>query len=89
MQTKSSGKFKKKCSGENVKNYLMLQGLRPAAHGAPVAIVSYYPYTKNTGNFCTGNTGASHAPPPPTGAGLARRGAIISHEIGFLQSKKR
>ena len=59
---------------------MTFQGLRPAAHGAPVAIVSYYLYTKNTGNFCTGNTEASHAPCALEG------GAIISHEIGFLQS---
>jgi hypothetical protein len=26
------------------------------------AIVSYYLYTKNAGNFCTDNTEASHAP---------------------------
>ena len=52
-------------------------------------IVSYYLYTKNTGNFCTGNTEASHAPPPPNGGRVGARGAIISHEICFLREPKK
>ncbi len=41
----------------------MLQGLRPAAHGAPVAIVSYYLYTKNKKEiFVQVILKASHAP---------------------------
>ena len=75
-------------SGEIIKNYLALQGLRPAAHGAPVSDSVVLPAPQKAQEiFCTGNTETSHAPPPPTGAGLARRGAMISHKIGFLQCK--
>jgi len=66
---------------------LDVPGLRPAAHGAPVAIVSYYLYTKNTGNFCKVIPRYHMRHAPPMGAGLARRGAIISHDIGFTMKK--
>ena len=38
-------------SVEIIKNYLTLQGLRPATHGVPVAIVPYYLYTKKHRKF--------------------------------------
>jgi len=43
-------------------------GAFPRRYGAPVAIVLYYL------NRVFGNTGESHAPPPPMGAGSAQRG---------------
>ena len=57
-----------------IKNYLTLQGLRPAAHGAPVRDSVVLPVHKNTENFCTGNTGASHAPCTPHGGRVGSKG---------------
>ena len=38
-------------------------------------------------DFCADNTGASHAPQPPAGAGLAQGGERNS-KTGFLQEQK-
>ncbi len=54
------------------RNTLTLQGLRPVAVEAPVAIVLYYLYRD------LGNSEVSHAPPPPMGAGLAQGGLMIA-----------
>jgi hypothetical protein len=52
-----------------------LGGFAPAAAAPPVRITPYYLYTKVLGLL--GNIEESQALPPPAGAGLALRGAII------------
>ncbi len=68
-------------SVENLQILTTLLGLRPAAVGAPVAIMLYYP-----DRDFPGTTEESYAPPPPTGAGMAQGGLKIFKK-GFLQSR--
>jgi hypothetical protein len=74
------------CSGENILDYMTLQGFAPT-EGRPGSDSAALPVFKNADSSRAGNTGASHAPPPPLGAGLAQGGgAIIFNETGILQS---
>jgi hypothetical protein len=49
-------------------------GASPRRLGAPIAMTPYYLYTEMENFSEAGNAESSHAPPPPTGAGLAQGG---------------
>jgi hypothetical protein len=49
-------------------------GASPRRLGAPIAMRPYYLYTEMENFSRAGNAESSHAPPPPTGAGLAQGG---------------
>ena len=57
-------------------NYETLQGLRPHARGAPVAIVPHYLYSKRERIYVQIIPGQA-----------GTWGVIISYKIGFLQSR--
>jgi hypothetical protein len=58
---------------------MTLSGAPPPPLGhPPYAIMPYYLNTIVEKFLCTDISEASHAPPPPTGAGLARGGLIFS-----------
>jgi hypothetical protein len=64
----------------NHREVLTLQGLSPARSWRPGRDNAVIPVYKKCGvGLCTGNIEASHAPPPPTGAGM------VQEEQSYLQ----